>query len=127
MIFKLVFFSLSITLMLVLLKENYRSFAFVLSLLGCTVIFLFSMSSFSHLKDAMDEISLTDGVIKDSIKVIGKALLVAYLTSFGSDICTDAGEKAIANALEFAGKAIMFSIALPMLSGIYKSVASMIG
>ncbi len=127
MIFKLVFFSLSVTLMLVLLKENYRSFAFALSLLGCTVIFLFSMGSFSNLKDAMDEISLADGVIKDSVKVIGKALLVAYLTSFGSDICTDAGEKAIANALEFSGKAIMFSIALPMLSGIYKSVASIIG
>jgi len=68
-----------------------------------------------------------EGVDRDALLLILKTLLVAYLTSFGCDICTDAGEKAIATALETAGKALMLSMAVPMLVGIFASVRYIIG
>ena len=94
---------------------------------GCLALFLFFAQIFATIKDSLDILDEVSGINADAVSIIFKTLMVAYLTSFGSDICTDAGEKAIANALETAGKAIMLSMALPMLVGIFKSVRDIIG
>lgn len=91
------------------------------------VAFLIFTHVFSGIKDNLDIMDGVEGVSAEGISIILKTLIVAYLTSFGSDICTDAGEKAIANALETVGKAIMLSMALPMLVGIFKSIKDIIG
>lgn len=127
MIFRLVLFAVAVTLVVVLLKENYKTGALMLSVAVCVVFFSVFAEVFAPVRDSFSKLGLTDGVDGDAIEVISKVLLVAYLTSFGCDICTDAGERAVANALEAAGKAIMFSMALPMLFGIFSSVRDIMG
>ncbi|MBQ8588579.1 MAG: hypothetical protein IJ454_04215 [Clostridia bacterium] len=127
MIFKLVLFSIGACLVLVLLKENFRSGAVIMSVAVCSVIFMSFADAFSSVKDEITAIGDIEGVDRDALLLILKTLLVAYLTSFGCDICADAGEKAIATALETAGKAIMLSMAIPMLAGIFGSVRDIIG
>ena len=127
MIFRLVLFAVGVTLVIVLIKENYKVGAAMLSVAVCISFFAVFSGVFASLKDAIPDMGAMDGVDKDAMAVIVKALAVAYLTGFGCDICTDAGEKAIANALETAGKAIMLSMALPMLFGIFSSVRDIMG
>ena len=127
MIFKIVLFAVAISLILVVVKENFKSGAVVLSVAGCVSLFMIFTNIFASLKDTVTELTGIDTVDKQAISVIFKTLVVAYLTSFGCDICTDAGEKAIANALEMAGKAIMFSMAFPMILGIFNSVKDIMG
>ncbi len=127
MIFKLVLFAVGICLVSVVLKENFKSGAIVLTVAGCVLLFAVFVKVFDGIKTGMSALNIPDGIDTDAISIILKTLMVAYLTSFGSDICTDAGEKAIANALEAAGKAIMLSMALPMLFGIFKSVSDIFG
>lgn len=127
MIYKLVFFALAVTLLLILLKENFKSGALILSAAGCICLFCICINVLGTVRDAMGSFEKIEGVDKESISLIVKTLSVAYVTSFGTDICNDAGEKAVANALEAAGKMIMLSMALPMLVGIFSSVAEIIG
>ena len=127
MIFKIVVFAIAVCLIAVILKENFKSGAVVLTVCGCLALFLFFAQIFATIKDSLDILDEVSGINADAVSIIFKTLMVAYLTSFGSDICTDAGEKSIANALETAGKAIMLSMALPMLVGIFKSVRDIIG
>ena len=127
MIFKLVLFAVGVCLVSVVLKENFKSGAIVLTVAGCVMLFTVFVKVFDGIKAGMSSLHIPDGIDTDAISIILKTLMVAYLTSFGSDICTDAGEKAIANALETAGKAIMLSMALPMLFGIFKSVSDIFG
>ena len=127
MIFKIVVFAIAVCLVAVILKENFKSAAVVITICGCVTLFLIFTQIFSAIKDSIDILDSVEGVSAEGISIIFKTLMVAYLTSFGSDICTDAGEKAIANALETAGKAIMLSMALPMLVGIFKSVKDIVG
>ncbi len=127
MIFKIVIFSIVVCLFTAILKENFKPVAIILTVCGCLSLFLIFTHVFSGIKDNLDIMDGVEGVSAEGISIILKTLIVAYLTSFGSDICTDAGEKAIANALETVGKAIMLSMALPMLVGIFKSVKDIIG
>lgn len=125
MIFRLVLFAVGISLVCVILRDNYRSGAVLMTIAGSIMLMTAFVWIFSQIKS---EISiLTEGVNSEAISVIGKTLAVAYLTSFGSDICMDAGEKAVAGTLETAGKAIMLSMALPMILTIFKSVKELIG
>ena len=127
MIFKIVVFSIMVCLFTAILKDNFKPAAVMLTVCGCLSLFLIFTHIFSGIKDNLDILDSVEGVSADGISIIFKTLIVAYLTSFGSDICTDAGEKAIANALEIVGKAIMLSMALPMLVGIFKSVKDIVG
>lgn len=127
MIFKVLIFALGLTLVIVLLKEQFRPLALMLSLAGCVVIGITVINLMSGLGNVFEKFGISDSVAGEGIGIIMKILGVAYLTNFGSDICTDAGEKAVATALETAGKLIMLSMALPMLGGIFNSVVSIIG
>lgn len=127
MIFKIVVFAVVVCLMSIVLKENFKTGAVMLTVCGCLSLFLIFAQIFAVVKESLDMPEFTQGVRSDALSVIFKTLMVAYLTSFGSDVCSDAGEKAIAHALETVGKAIMLSMALPMLVGIFHSVKDIIG
>lgn len=127
MIFKLVFFAFATTFILVILKENSPPMALSLSMAGCTVMFMISAQILPRVIDAFDSINLSGIKYGESISVVAKSLAVAYITSFGSDICTDAGATSIAHVLQASGKLIMLSMAFPLLIGIFNSVVSVIG
>ena len=63
---------------------------------------------------------------KEYFPIIIKVLVVAYLADFTAQLCNDAGEKAIGNKVELAGKIIIFYLSLPILISILELVNSMI-
>lgn len=127
MIFKMLLLALGLTIITLILKDHVRPIALMLSAAGCLLILISALGIVNHFSGFLEEFKRSNEAISESIGIIAKTLGVAYLTNFGSDICSDAGEKAIATALETAGKLIMLSMALPMLSGIFNSVVNMIG
>ena len=127
MIFKLVFLAVATSLVAVVIKESNRPFAVALSIAGTSLIFFIFTRIFAAVKESIGVFEGLEGFDSKGLSIIIKSLMIAYVTSFGCDICTDAGEKAIASALEGAGKAIMLSMAFPMLAGLFESVREMLG
>ena len=56
-----------------------------------------------------------------------KTIGVAYVTSFGVQICQEAGEDAIASVLELAGKLVILFIGLPLLQAIVHTLFGILG
>jgi len=85
-----------------------------------TAIILFFMalgkltSVFQFLKTIYGDMSYG----KEFFPIIIKVLVVAYLTDFTAQVCKDAGEGAIAEKVELAGKVIIFYLAIPILLSI---------
>ncbi|MDI3279780.1 MAG: stage III sporulation protein AD [Bacillota bacterium] len=52
------------------------------------------------------------------LKIIG----VGYLVGFAAQICRDAGERAVAEKLELAGKVAIMALALPILLAVVDAV-----
>lgn len=127
MIIKIVIFAFCASLISILIKQDFKAGAVMLSIACCCIIFLMSAGLIQKLSSSFDAVKKAGGVSGECLAVIIKILAVAYATSFGADICSDAGEKSVASAVETAGKLIMLAMAFPMLCGIFEAVAKMLG
>ena len=62
----------------------------------------------------------------DMLRIVIKILGIAYLTDFGVNISRDAGQSAIASALETGGRILILSCALPSVVTLLETGASLI-
>jgi stage III sporulation protein AD len=60
------------------------------------------------------------------LNTILKILGIAYLASFCSEICRDAGEGVIASRVEFAGKILILVLGIPILMAVLQSILKII-
>ena len=69
----------------------------------------------------------SSGVSEKYIEPIFKIIGIAYVAQIGSDVCEDAGEKAIASHVELCGKAAIAIIALPMVKDVFSLILGLLG
>lgn len=106
------------TIMVVFLKDQKPEIALQLSLAAGIVIFLFMISRLTVVVQALQEIALRINIDITYLNIVLKIIGVAYLASFGVEICKDAGQSSIASKIEFAGKIIIISLAIPILMAV---------
>ena len=56
------------------------------------------------------------------IGVVLKILAIAYLATFCSEICKDAGAASIASKVEFSAKILILTLAIPILMAVLQSI-----
>ena len=107
-------------------KEIKPSFAVLLSVVTCVIIFSFAMDNLSkiitQISSYLGSINLSSELFSYLLKIIG----ISYIIEFIIDIAEDSGCTAIANKLAFAGKVIIVSISLPMLFNLLDIVMELI-
>ena len=84
---------------------------------------------FNELKSVISLINsliLNSSIDSSYIKIILKVIGISYLVEFGKDICKDAGESAIANKIEMAGKVIVVSVSIPVIASLIEIVSQII-
>lgn len=73
---------------------------------------------FEELREVFSEFSglmERGGVDLRYFQIVVKIIGISYLAQFGSSICRDSGQSAIAEKIELAGKAAVVSLTLPIL------------
>ena len=68
------------------------------------------------------ELGIESSYIMLLLKVIG----IAYLTQFGASVCEDAGEKAIAMKVEFAGRITIILMSAPLMFAIINLITGIL-
>lgn len=66
------------------------------------------------------------GVDLRYFQIVVKMIGISYLAQFGSAICRDAGQSAIAAKIELAGKVAVISLTLPILLAFLEFVIQML-
>lgn len=79
-------------------------------------LFVEDMRSFA------DAGGVSEGYLLPIVKIIG----IAYLTQIASDICADAGEKALSTHVETAGKISVAIIALPTIEDVFSLILGLL-
>lgn len=114
------------TIFAVLLKRENPQIALLAA--AATGILIFGMicaplaELLALLRQTAEQAGVGDGYFAVVLKVIG----IAYLTQFGAQLCTDAGEGAIAAKIELAGKILMMTAAAPILTGLLALVMDLV-
>ncbi len=125
-VLKLVGFAIISTALVVLLKEQRKEIALVLSIASGVCILLFAISKLGAIVDMLNMLVEKSGINKDFLVIILKITGIAYMVEFGKNICQDASQNAIGVKLEMAGKVIIVALSLPLISALVNVLAGLV-
>lgn len=111
----------------VMLKNNYKEMALVLSIAaGCLIVFAI-LTKLTPVISEIKGLIESSGIDTSFAVILFKVLGICFLTQFSSDACLDAGEKSLSSNIELAGKVSIVIVSLPLFKQILDVVASLIG
>ena len=121
-IVKVVSFALAALFIFVLLGERKKELAVLISIVAGAIIFLALIDKLSDIISFIGTIADKANIDTVYIGIVLKILAIAYLASFCSEICKDAGASSIASKVEFAGKILILALAIPILMAVLNSI-----
>lgn len=125
-VLKIVGFGILASLMVVILKENSKEVSIILVIASSIVLLLASINYLTPIVSMVENIVSKTSIDSSYIIVILKVTGIAYLIEFGKDICIDAGQNSIANKMEIAGKIIIASLSVPVITSVFEVVEKLI-
>ena len=100
----------------------------LLLVLGCVVLGLLSLvGSIRELLEFLAELGERSGVARELFVPLYKTVGIALIVRLGGEVCRDAGEAALAAALETAGSICALLIALPLLRAVLSMLLELMG
>ena len=125
-VLKIVGFGILASLMVVILKENSKEVAIILIIASSLILLLSTVNYLKPIVSMIENIVSNSSIESSYILVILKITGIAYLIEFGKDICIDAGQNSIANKMEIAGKIIIVSLSVPVITSVFEIVEKLI-
>ncbi len=121
-IIKVVTFALVALIIVMVVKNERNDIAVFLSLVAGVMIFIFMISKLTIVVNFLQSLSNKANIDVVYLDTVFKVLGIAYLSSFCSEVCKDAGEGSIAAKVEFAGKILILTLAIPILMAVMRSI-----
>jgi stage III sporulation protein AD len=115
---KILMIGLIATVIVTLLKNEKPEIAIQFSLACGIIMFLFMMSKLTTVIEAMQLLALKINIDVVYLNTVLKIIGIAYLASFGVEICNDAGQTSIGSKIEFAAKILIIVLAIPILMAV---------
>lgn len=123
---QIVGFALVATFIILILKQYKPEYAMQASILAGIVILVFAISKISTVITLIENLINDIGINKEFLVILLKITGIAYLVEFASSICKDAGENAIASKVELAGKLLIVTLSIPIISTLIETVTEVI-
>lgn len=101
----------------IVLKEYKKEYAIYASIIGGVILLTMSFGTINEIVGFLTRISEKTSYNNSSfISLLLKITGIAVLVEYGTSICKDSGETAIASKIDFAGKIIIISMSIPVIS-----------
>lgn len=114
------------TVLAMILKGTRPDMALLVTIITGLLIFGFVISKigivFSLITNLADKAGVEWVYLKTVMKVVG----IAYLAGFGAQVCRDAGETAIGQKIELAGKVIIMVLSVPIIVAVVDVVSKLL-
>lgn len=121
-IIKIVAFAFTALFIVLIFKGKRDDIAIQISIVAGILIFLFMVNKLTIIMSFMQTLANKANIDVVYLNTVFKILGIAYLASFCSEICRDAGENSIAAKVEFAGKILILVLAIPILMAVMQSI-----
>lgn len=125
-IWQIVGLALIVTVLSVVIKQIRPEIALQLSILAGAVIFILILNKIKVIVDLLQNLADQANISSYYLLIVLKIVGVAYLAEFGSQICRDAGESALATKIELAAKVGVIILAIPIIVAITESLIRLV-
>ena len=97
------------------IKKHSPEIALIITLAASVLIFFMVLPTLAGAVSVIQNVgSLLDGRVA-YVPIMLQILGIAYVAELGAEVCSDAGENAIASKIELAGKVLIMAVAAPIL------------
>jgi stage III sporulation protein AD len=121
-IIKIVAFAFMALFIVLIFKGRRDDLAIQVSIAAGILIFLFMINKLTIIMGFLQTLANKANIDVVYLNTVFKILGIAYLASFCSEICRDAGESSIAAKVDFAGKILILVLAIPILMAVMQSI-----
>ena len=125
-IFQIVGLGLVVCILAIILRYRKPPMAILLTMTAGILIFIIMLPQitavFNILRDLASQANVNMVYMGTILKIVG----VAYIADFGSQICRDAGEGALASKIEFAAKIIVLVMAVPIIVAVLQTLIKLV-
>ena len=121
-IIKIIGFSFTALFLYLILKDRRNDLATLISLVSGVIIFAFVITKLNEIIYFIKDIANKANIDMVYIGIVVKILAIAYLATFCSEICKDAGASSIGSKVEFSAKILILSLAIPILMAVLQSI-----
>lgn len=125
-IFQIVLFTVTVTLLFLLLKDIHFTFAFLLITVASIFLFLFIIEQLKQVTEVIRLISQHTAISHQHIQTLLKVIGITYITEIGANLSKDAGLQSIASKVELAGKLLIIILAIPIIYSIIELITSIV-
>ena len=126
LILKVIGFVFIVLFFSVLFKDKRSDISMLLILAAGLMIFIFCLAQFKEVIEFIKVMSEKAGIDNVYMVIILKILAIAYVSSFASEICKDAGASSLSSKVELAGKLFIIVLAIPILMAVLNSIVQIL-
>lgn len=125
-ILKIIAFGLVTTLLIQFISQNGKVYGNLIRTAGVIILMIFIVTQLGSVYQVVRELAVKLHMDDTYLNIVLKVVGIAYLAEFGSQLCEDAGEKAIGGKIQWAGKVMIFVIATPVILALMNMIADLI-
>ena len=125
-IVKIIGIALVAVIIIIILKQYRPEFAVYASIIAGVIILILVMDKLYSIVNLVSALSSKSGTGSAFLKILLKITGIAILTEFAVSICKDSGETAIATKVDLAGKIIIISISIPIITTLLELIISIL-
>ncbi len=125
-IYKIVAIGLISVILVVYLKSVNSEIAVIAGVASGILIIILSLSYVKEFISFFSEIANEGGIEKSVFKLTLKIIAISYLIEFSSGVATDFGQSALGEKIQFAGKLIMITLAMPLIRDMIQAVVGIL-
>lgn len=128
-IVRLICFAMATTLLVKLFTTSSikaPEISIAIRLVGAVIILIFIATQLKTVIQIIYDLAARINMDNVYLNIVLKVVGIAYLAEFGYQLCKDASEEALGNAVQFAGKVMIFVVAAPVIFALVEMIANLL-
>lgn len=125
-IVKIAVFGIVGAILVVTVQQQKKELALILSIAVGAVLLMESGSLLGEVLKGVSQIAEQAGISGGQMKLLLKLLATGYVIEFGSEICKDAGQQALASKIQLGGRLVMAALALPVVTSLVNLITELL-
>ena len=125
-LYKIIAVGIISALIIICLKNANSELAAPVSVASGLLILLMTVSYVKEFVSFFGDIASVAGIGEGIYKIVLKVLAISYLSEFASGAVEDLGQKNLSEKIQYAGKAIMIVLAMPLLKNLIEKVVALL-
>lgn len=125
-IVKVCVFCIIAVILITIVREQNKSIASMISIISGIIVMIYVVSNIDGIFNILDNLTSISKVESKYLSLILKISGITYLIEFGKNLCIDASESALGTKLEMAGKVMVVTLTLPILTEILEQIVGLL-